>query len=311
MDAMTDHPPHHQALRDVAYGPDPRHTLDLFLPHADRPTPLVTFLHGGGFREGDKKQLGELMLHRCLAHGWAVAAINYRLTDSGPFPLQHTDAARAIQFLRHHARRWNLNPQRVAGTGGSAGAGISLWLAFHRDLADPDADDPVLRQSTRLAGAAVWAAQATYDPRWIAAHVGGRAAEHPALPAFFGLPPEQWHTPEARDIFQRSAAWTYLDAGAPPVWALYREPDADLAADAKPGWGIHHPRFGHALQQRMQALGLACTIRHIDDYRDNAAAPPPPTDANGWSPPLFMDDLIAFLAGCLEADAAPSRKERV
>jgi len=44
------------------------------------------------------------------------------------------DCARAIQFLRSKAARWNIDPKRIAATGGSAGAGISLWLGFHDDL---------------------------------------------------------------------------------------------------------------------------------------------------------------------------------
>jgi acetyl esterase/lipase len=57
------------------------------------------------------------------------------------------DGARAVQYLRSRAKEWNLDPARVAATGGSAGAGISLWLAFHADLADPKSKDPVARQS--------------------------------------------------------------------------------------------------------------------------------------------------------------------
>jgi len=51
--------------------------------------------------------------------------------------------------------------------GGSAGAGISLWLGFHDDLADPDNEDPVLRESTRLSCMAVYNGQTSYDPRFI------------------------------------------------------------------------------------------------------------------------------------------------
>ncbi len=45
---------------------------------------------------------------------------------------------------------WNVDKTRVAAYGGSAGAGTSLWLAFHDDLADPKSADPVLRESSRL-----------------------------------------------------------------------------------------------------------------------------------------------------------------
>jgi acetyl esterase/lipase len=69
---------------------------------------------------------------------------------TAPFPAPQRDAARAIQFLRSKATVWNIDPARVVAFGGSAGAGISLWLALHADLAETNSPDPVARQSTRL-----------------------------------------------------------------------------------------------------------------------------------------------------------------
>ena len=117
-------------------------------------------------------------------------AINYRLSPEVTFPDHYMDCARAIQFARHHAREWNLDPKRVGATGGSAGAGTSLWIGFHDDMADPNNADPVLRQSTRLTCMAVLGAQSTYDPFVIKEWVGEAASKHPALEGFYGLKPE-------------------------------------------------------------------------------------------------------------------------
>ena len=73
------------------------------------------------------------------------------------------DCARAVQFLRHNAKKYNLDPKRVGAYGESAGAGASLWLATHDDLANAKAEDPVLRESSRLTAAAGFWVQATYD----------------------------------------------------------------------------------------------------------------------------------------------------
>jgi acetyl esterase/lipase len=75
------------------------------------------------------------------------------------------DAARALQTIRSKAKEWNIDPARVGATGGSAGACTSLWLALHDDLADPDSEDPIARQSTKLACAAVAGAQTSLDPK--------------------------------------------------------------------------------------------------------------------------------------------------
>ena len=79
--------------------------------------------------------------------GISVASINYRLTDGGknPYPIPMHDSARAVQFLRYHADQYNLDKSRFAATGVSAGGCMLMWLGFHEDLADPDNQDPVLR----------------------------------------------------------------------------------------------------------------------------------------------------------------------
>lgn len=289
---LTNHPNLREIKKNIAYGPHERNVLDLYLADADKPTPLVVYIHGGGFRKGNKESLSPMMLELCLQQGLSVATINYRLSDTGPFPMQHMDAARAIQFLRYNAKNWNLDPRRVAATGRSAGAGISLWLGFHDDLADLDADDPVLRQSTRLSCMAVLGAQATYDPRWIEEHIGGRAHLHPALPLFFGIPITEWETPQAYEIFKRSAAITYLTADDPSVWAIYKEPDRDLPPNAGAGEGIHHPRFGRKLKKQMDELGIDCIIKHVDDYHNQESEGK--RGEGEWPEKDFMPDMIDF-----------------
>jgi hypothetical protein len=155
-----------QNLQDVRYGPYERNVLDLWLVESDKPTPLVLFIHGGGFRQGDKSSLNKSDLKAYLEAGFSVAAINYRPTDTAPAPAAYLDGGRALQFLRHNAKKWNIDPELVASTGSSAGAGISMWLAFHDDLANTDSGDPVARQSTRLTCIAVTNGQSSYDPRF-------------------------------------------------------------------------------------------------------------------------------------------------
>src|SRR5262245_15673588 len=174
-------------VANAKYGPHERNVIDLWKAQSDKPTPLVIYIHGGGFRGGDKSSLAPGLLTRCLEAGISVAAINYRLSQHAPFPAPMLDGGRAVQFMRSKAAEWNLDPKRVAATGGSAGAGISLWLGFHDELANPKAEDPIARQSTRLTCMALIGAQASYDPRWIKKVIGGRAHEHPALTPFYGL----------------------------------------------------------------------------------------------------------------------------
>jgi acetyl esterase/lipase len=255
-------------VRDAKYGAHERNVLDLWKAKSDKPTPLVVYIHGGGFRAGDKSSLAPGLLSSCLEAGISVAAINYRFSQHAPFPAPMLDGGRAVQFLRSKAKEWNLDPTRVGATGGSAGAGISLWLAFHDDLADPKADDPVARQSTRLACAAVLGAQSSYDPRWIKEHVGGRAHEHAALMPFYGLKADELDSPKAHKLYEAASPINFLTKDDAPVFLFYSEPKGPLAADAAPGQGIHHPKFGEELKAKMDPLGIECVVRHRDDYKD-------------------------------------------
>ncbi len=153
---------------DVAYGTHERDRIDVYLAKSEQPTPVVFAIHGGGFRNGDKsrwgsdKQMGEL-----IAKGVTCVAVNYPFLDSMPVQDILRHCARAVQFTRLKAAEWKLDKARFASMGGSAGAGTSLWLATRDDMADPKAEDPVLRESTRLSCAVCNATQATYDlTRW-------------------------------------------------------------------------------------------------------------------------------------------------
>jgi acetyl esterase/lipase len=245
-------------VKNEKYGPHERNVLDLWKPKSDKPTPLVIFIHGGGFRGGNKEGVSPGLIRQCLEAGIAVASINYRLTDTAPFPAPMHDGARALQYLRHKAKDFNLDPARVACTGGSAGAGISLWLAFHEDLADPKSDDPVLRQSTRISCAIGLQAQTSYDPRFIKKVVGGRAHEHPALAPFWGVKPDEMETDKAFKIFDECSPIHHLTKDDPPVYLSYS--GRDQPNDRQPGAGIHSEKFGEHLKTEMEKLGLSCEV---------------------------------------------------
>ena len=282
-------------LANVPYGPHERNVLDFWKARPDRLSkngpgrpPLVIYIHGGGFRSGDKTSLRPAFLEACLEAGFAVAAINYRLSHQASSPAFMHDGARAIQFLRANANRYDFDPHRIAATGGSAGAGISLWIGFHDDLADSASTDPIARQSTRLTSMAVINGQCSYDPRFFAQHGIGQATEHPFITPFYGLDRSEFDTPKAHRLFVEAAPITYISADDPPVLMLYAQPDDPIPADAiakrndptRPGElpapdpitnrAVHHPVFGRVLKAKLAALGVECTVhtnvRNPADY---------------------------------------------
>ncbi len=257
--------------RDHPYGEGRSRKLDFWKARGTEPAPLVVHIHGGGFTGGDKSIIPPQLLRDALDAGFAVASINYRLTDEGPFPGPMHDSARAIQYLRSKAREWSTDPKRVCATGGSAGAGASLWLAFHDDLADPDDPDPVLRQSSRLTCAAVHGAQTSYDPRWVTEKIGAPTANHRLFKPLFALAPGEEDSPRALRLYKEASPIEHLTADDPPVLLAYSEADKPVPPDAAPGAGIHHPRFGQLLAEKAKPLGVTCILKDRGDYANQDA----------------------------------------
>jgi acetyl esterase len=262
-------------LVNASYGPHERNVFDLWKAKSDKPTPLVIFIHGGGFVAGDKGNVSAVLVDTCLQHGVSVAAINYRYSTQAPYPGPMQDGARAVQFLRLHAGEYNLNPKAFGATGGSAGAGISLWIGFHDDMADPASDDPLKRQSTRLSAMAVSDGQTTYDPRVIAKMINPETGRHQALRTLFSVKQgeDSLQATEAFPRYEDGSAVTHLTADDPPVLLVYSRsntppPPGDL------GTGIHHPRFGYFLKEKMDKLGIECVVKIKDDYEGKPPGQP-------------------------------------
>lgn len=123
---------------DIPYGPDPKQRLDLYLPAgvAASGAPVLVFLHGGGFREGDRAQYG-FVAAPFLARGIVTAVASYRLAGQGAsYPDQPQDAQRALQWLYNNVNLYGGNPKELFLSGHSAGAIISADLGVDRTWMD-------------------------------------------------------------------------------------------------------------------------------------------------------------------------------
>jgi hypothetical protein len=251
---------------DLAYGPHARNRLDLWLAKSATPTPLLICIHGGGFMAGDKRgyRRNVQLVQSMLDAGISVAAINYRLTEGGrnPFPAPMLDGARALQFLRYHARDYNLDKTRFAATGGSAGGMMLLWLGFHPDLAQADSEDPVLRESSRLQVLAPVNGPTSVDLRTLEAWFGVQSlTPHPAFRPLFGLP-KDGPVPSTEQLLKDmhdASVINFVTADDPPVYLKYG-PDRPVTETSPPGLWVHHPTMGKQLKKVMDALGLECQL---------------------------------------------------
>jgi len=134
IDAMTAETRKELPHLDLAYGEHPKQRLDLYLPK-ERPddAPTFLFLHGGGFREGDRAHYGYIA-RPFARHGIITAVASYRLTPQGfHFPDQPEDVEKAIAWLHRTIATYGGDPQAIFVGGHSAGAILSAYVAVESD----------------------------------------------------------------------------------------------------------------------------------------------------------------------------------
>jgi arylformamidase len=247
---------------DVSYGPHDRNQLDLWLAKSDQPTPLLVYIHGGGWNANDKSQIkGRVNVSFWLKRGVSVASISYRLLKDAPLPAPVHDAVRAIQFLKYRARDFNINPQRMALQGVSAGACSALYILLHDDLADVASADPVLRQSSRVAGAVTQSGQTSIDPFVLKKWIDDKAANYSMIWKGVGAKSAVDHQNNHRvykTLSQQFSPITHLDKNDPPVYMSYGH---DLTIPSKnPAHAIHHGNFGLKFKEQADEIGYDCHL---------------------------------------------------
>ena len=258
-------------LTDVSYGPHPKQVMNFWKAASDKPTPLLFFIHGGGWTAGNRTSGLTPLLQDMLKAGISVVSIEYRFipeatADKEVPPVRGPlhDAARALQFVRSKAGEWNIDKARIAASGGSAGACSSLWLAFHPDMADPASADPIAHESTRLWCAAVTAAQTTLDPQqmkeWTPnSKYGGHAFGFKGDPSKKISQFDEFLAGRDKILpwIAEYSPYALVTPDDPPIYMIYPAPPS-LGHDQKDP--THTSNFGVKLQEHLRATGVECEL---------------------------------------------------
>jgi len=263
-----------QFVADLPYDDHERARFDLMLPKSSEPTGLLLYIHGGGFVNGDKERvLGEYNLENIralLQKGVTVASMNYSLLnpageDVGVIKCL-LDAKRALQHIRANAAAYNVDKNRIVMSGGSAGAGASLWVAMQDDMKDPDNPDPILRESTRVSGVAIFQTQCSYDieDRWIndvfpeygIPWSAVTAVNATGIAQFYGVSSlEEYNTDEVKQYRDRVDMMDFLSADDPEFWA--ENILTTVAPPITPDVIYHHAYHVKVLKEQADKVGLA------------------------------------------------------
>jgi acetyl esterase/lipase len=126
--------------------------MDFARPKAgDGPFPVIVFIHGGGWRGGDKSMFRD-GLFSVAQQGCAAVTVQYRFAPKHTFPAQLDDVRDAARFVRERAREWKIDPDRVATIGGSAGAHLALMLATTGDEDEAGKTPTAVKAAVSIAG---------------------------------------------------------------------------------------------------------------------------------------------------------------
>lgn len=245
--------------------------LDLHVPeNAEGPVPVVVWIHGGGWMEGDRRQVPlqwgqQVVFDTVVAAGMAVATIDYRLLLEAPFPACVHDCVAAVRYLRRFAEELGIDPDRFGLWGESAGAHLASMVAFLGSRDDAD---------QRLLGS-VGVAEGSFNSQAVVLFYGAESLSalvgDPDLgPAPFGDDP---------DMVRAMAPIEQVHDGIPP--SLLMHGDRDGLVDAE------HSRRLHAA---LRAAGVDSTLE-ITPGADHCFI--------GTPIQPHLDRAVQFLAGHL------------
>ncbi|MBL9091383.1 MAG: prolyl oligopeptidase family serine peptidase [Planctomycetaceae bacterium] len=258
--------------------------LDLYVP--ERPPvkalPLVVWIHGGGWQAGDKAQARPSQ--DLLAHGYAAASINYRLTDEASFPAQIHDCKAAIRWLRAHAAEYGYDPERIGVFGSSAGGHLAALVGTSGGLKGLEGTlGDHLGQSS-----AVQAVCDYYGPTDLAAFVETlgytRHATADAPEAkLLGGP-----VLENREAAARANPITYVDANDPPFYIVHGDSDP-----------VVPPNQSELLDAALRKAGVSTKLTILAGAKHGGPE---------FAAPAVADGVVAFFDRHLKGAAAARDK---
>lgn len=260
------------------------HKLDLFLPEdkGPGPFPVVIWVHGGGWKGGDKSDIGraeEIQMVQTkqllLDHGYAVAAPNYHLLPNTRFPQPMQDVSAAVRYLRAHAAEFGLDAQRFALMGDSAGGHLAAMTAMTPDKPDLQGSLGDTTVDARVKAFVGYyglydLTQRTEDQKNVCG--GGKPGAESSHGRLVGADPD---SPEGEPAARAASPVTYVSPSSPPV--LLFAGRADCTAPYPQA-----ERFNAALKQ----AGVPTELTIIDKAHG---------DAQFFTDPAIHEQLIRFL----------------
>lgn len=243
---------------------DPHQMLDLYLPAkraGDKPLPLVIFIHGGAWREGNKRDGAGIVSQLAATGKFAGASIAYRFSQEQPWPAQIHDCKAAVRFLRSKSKEFGLDPDHFAVSGMSAGGHLALLIGLDGDTRTLEgAEGPVPKESSKVSCVLNWFGPVDFLSMDWPERLRKTPNDNP-LDELLGKP-----AATHPELARAASPLSYITAGDPPVFTAHGtndplvpykqalELEEGLKKAKVPGYLTTMEGAGHGFQS--QALNL-------------------------------------------------------
>lgn len=208
-------------------------TLDAFVPEGEGPFPTCILVHGGGWMRGTKQSYIKPLFEPLSRAGFTWFTINYRLAPDHRWPACSEDVATAIRWVRANAKKYKVDPARIALIGESAGGHLVSWAGAHSK-----------------GDTAVAAVVPFYAPHDLELHVRNRNALGAPMEALLGL---KELNDEAYQVLRAASPSSQIHSGMPPYLLIHGDADEQVIYEQS-------PKF----QEKMKAAGNRCDLIHIE-----------------------------------------------
>jgi acetyl esterase/lipase len=209
-------------INDIPYARVAARTLALalHLPAGVADPPLVVYVHGGAWRDGNKDEYPRFL----VTQGFAVASVDFRSSEEARFPADVHDIKAAVRFLRAKARDYGYAGERIAISGSSSGGHLAAMVGTTNGVATLEGNvGDYLRESSAVQALVSWFGAANLDSILAQSTPFGLGVRVPALKLLLGGLPT-----EVPALAKLASPVTHVSAGDPPALLLHGRQDQQM-----------------------------------------------------------------------------------
>jgi len=234
-----------EAIKNIEYKKINKRSLqlDIYQPKGiTKPAPLLVFIHGGGWRGGDRADYLVYLVHFAKL-GYVTATISYRFLKEAPYPACVEDITDAVNFLYQNGAKYNYDPDRICLIGGSAGSHLAMLAGYGWKKAGTTADSI----TSGLGKHKIKAVVEIYGPTDFTTEY---ARTHPTITGFMAKSYQ-----EAPQLYIEASPITYVNKSTPPTLILHGTRDMLVPISQ-----------AELLKLKLDSLGVPCVYRPVPGW---------------------------------------------